>query len=362
MAETTFAPVWSVNLSHRSNPPFFSEAMSSYCCFFIGISSSILTFVLSYLKGIYMRRLLSLLAMVFAFGLSTAAMDAEAAKRMGSGKSMGTQRQATPDKPPAAAAPSAAAAPAAGASPGRSWMGPIAGLAAGLGLAALASHLGFGDALASMVMLGLLAAAIMVAIGFFMRKRAAAQQSNTGAPNGMKYARVDGGVTREEPDGAGINGPGYKVSMPAGGRGAFRSGIGSAIDADNRGASPIPADFDTAGFERNAKVNFIRLQAANDARDLDDIRQFTTPEMFAELRMEMAERGTEVQTTDVVRIQAEVTEVDEDADRYLVSVRFTGVVRTGTQDADESFTEIWHLIKSRQGSGGWVLAGIQQVS
>jgi predicted lipid-binding transport protein (Tim44 family) len=296
--------------------------------------------------------------MVFAFGLSTAAMDAQAAKRMGSGKSMGTQRQAAPDKPPAAAAP----ATAAGASPGRSWMGPIAGLAAGLGLAALASHLGFGDALASMVMLGLLAAAIMVAIGFFMRKRAASQQPHAGAPAGMKYARVDGRVTRDAPDRAENNDPGYKVSMPAGGRGAFGSGIGSAIDADNRGASRIPADFDTAGFERNAKVNFIRLQAANDARDLDDIRQFTTPEMFAELRMEMAERGTEVQKTDVVHIQAEVTEVDEDADRYLVSVRFTGVMRAGTNEPDESFNEIWHLTKSRHSGTGWVLAGIQQTS
>ncbi|MEN9985557.1 MAG: hypothetical protein RI925_1059, partial [Pseudomonadota bacterium] len=137
-----------------------------------------------------MKRLLSLLALVFAFGLSTAAMDAEAAKRMGSGKSLGTQRQATPDKTPATATSTAAATPAAAAaSPGRSWMGPVAGLAAGLGLAALASHLGFGDELASMVMMGLLAAAVMVAIGFFMRKRAAARQSTT-APQGMQYARV----------------------------------------------------------------------------------------------------------------------------------------------------------------------------
>jgi predicted lipid-binding transport protein (Tim44 family) len=241
-------------------------------------------------------------------------------------------------------------------------MGPIAGLAAGLGLAALASHLGFGDALASMVMLGLLAAAIIVAIGFFLRKRAASQQPHAGAPAGMKYARVDGGVTRDAPDRAENNGPGYNVSMPEGGRGSIGSGIGSAIDADNQGASRIPADFDTAGFERNAKVNFIRLQAANDARDLDDIRQFTTPEMFAELRMEMAERGTEVQKTDVVHIQAEVTEVDEDADRYLVSVRFTGVMRAGTNEPDESFNEIWHLTKSRHSGTGWVLAGIQQTS
>ena len=315
-----------------------------------------------------MKRLLSLLAVVFTIGLSTAAMDAEAAKRMGSGKSMGTQRQAAPDKAPTAATP-AAAAPAAGAAaaPSRSWMGPVAGLAAGLGIAALASHLGFGDELASMVMMGLLAAAVMVAIGFFMRKRAAAQRSTAAAPAGMQYAHVNPGAARDAEQ-AGNHMPAYKVAMPPSGASTIGtgigSGVGSGIGSQIAGASRIPADFDTAGFERNAKVNFIRLQAANDAGNVDDIRQFTTPEMFAELKMELADRGTTTQKTEVVSIKAEVLEVDEDADRYLVSVRFTGEIRdsANASEPDESFDEVWHLMKSRQGSAGWVLSGIQQTS
>lgn len=310
-----------------------------------------------------MKRLLSILAVVFAFGLSTVAMEAEAAKRMGSGKSLGMQRQSTPDKTSSAAMPAAAATPAAAAaSPGRSWMGPVAGLAAGLGLAALASHLGFGDELASMVMMGLLAAAVMVAIGFFMRKRAAAQQHAGAAPQGMQYARVNGGRAPDANDNAVHHAPAYKVSMPAGGRGAIGSNIGSGIDAASTSVSRIPANFDSAAFERNARVQFIRLQAANDARDLNDIRQFTTPEIFAELQLEMAERSNALQKTEVVTVQAEVIEVDEDADRYLVSVRFTGVLRAGSSEPDESFDEIWHLVKSRQGEGGWLLSGIQQMS
>ena len=241
-------------------------------------------------------------------------------------------------------------------------MGPVAGLAAGLGLAALASHLGFGDALASMVMMGLLAAAVIVAIGFFMRKRAAAQQS-TAAPQGMQYARVNGGMAPAANDNAAHHAPAYKVSMPAGGRAAIGSGIGSGIGTGlDAGSSRIPADFDSASFERNARVQFIRLQAANDARDLIDIRQFTTPEMFAELQLEMAERGTVPQKTEVVTVQATVIEVDEDADRYLVSVQFTGVLRANSSEPDESFDEIWHLVKSRQGNGGWLLSGIQQAA
>lgn len=306
-----------------------------------------------------MKKLLSMLAVVFTLSLSTVAMDAEAAKRMGSGKSLGTQRQATPDKAPGAPAQSAAAtagAGAAAAAPKRSWMGPIAGIAAGLGLAALASHLGFGDELASMLLIGLLAAAVMVAIGFFMRKRAAAQRQPSSGAGGMQYAHAQAG-NRSDMGGANrpdFSAPAYKTAMPA----ASSSGLG--IGSGLGQATRIPADFDTAGFERNAKVNFIRLQAANDAGNLDDIRQFTTPEMFAELKMELAERGTATQKTDVVSINAEVIEVDEDADRYVVSVRFTGVMRDDSGEPDESFNEVWHLMKLRQGATGWVLSGIQQ--
>ncbi len=312
-----------------------------------------------------MKHLLSLLTLVFAVGLSTVAMDAEAGKRMGSGKSMGTQRQAAPDKAPAAATPAAAGTPAAGAgaaAPSRSWMGPVAGLAAGLGIAALASHLGFGDELASMVMMGLLAAAVMVAIGFFMRKRAAAQKSGAAAPGGLQYAHANPAPARDANNAANNNSQAYKVLMPANCGSSIGSGIGSGIGANSASASRIPADFDTAGFERNAKVNFIRLQAANDAGDLNDIRQFTTPEMFAELKMELADRGTAIQKTNVVSISANVIEVDEGADRYLVSVRFTGVIRDDSNPADEAFDEVWHLMKARQGNSGWVLSGIQQMS
>lgn len=306
-----------------------------------------------------MKRMLSLLAVVFSVGLSTVAMEAEAAKRLGSGKSVGTQRQAVPAKAPTAATP-AAAAPAAGAAatPSRSWMGPVAGLAAGLGLAALASHLGFGEELASMILIGLLAAAVMVAIGFFMRRRAAGQRQNSSAPTGLQYAHVT-------PNAAGnLSSPpsstaAYKVWMPSN-----TSTIGSSIGAGS-GLAPvcesrIPADFDTASFERQAKVNFIRLQASNDTGNLDDIRQFTTPEMFAELKLALAEREVQAQKTDVVRVDANVIGVDEQADDYVVSVRFTGVLRDEVENVDESFDEVWHLTKPRHGTSGWLLSGIQQ--
>jgi len=313
-----------------------------------------------------MKKILSLVAVVMALGLSTIAVDADAAKRMGAGKSLGMQRQATPDKSPTAtpaqtpAATSAAtaapgAAAAAAAAPKRSWMGPLAGLAAGLGLAALASHLGFGSELASMLMFGLLAAAIMVGVGFIMRKRAAARQQPSAARmGGMQYA------TAGAPADVSPAAPAYKVSMPGSSGSSIGSNIGSGIGANLATAQPrIPADFDVAGFVRNAKVNFIRLQAANDAGNLEDIRQFTTPEMFAELKMDLSERGTAKQQTDVLNVDGDVLEVAEENGQYVVSVRFTGQIREdgGTPEA---FDETWHLTKPLQGSGGWILSGIQQ--
>ena len=307
-------------------------------------------------------KFLSALALVLSLGLAVSVTDAEA-KRIGGGKSSGMQRQGTTEKAPTAtpaqppASPAAAAAPAgaaagataAAAATKRSWMGPLAGIAAGLGIAALASHLGFGEELASMLMLGLLAFAVIAVIGFIMRKRAAAQ----GGQNGMAYAGVGAG-----------NQPGapapraFDTAMPAGGSASTGSMIGA-----NLGEAPrrsIPADFDVPAFVRNAKVQFIRLQAANDAGNLDDIRGFTTPEMFAELQMDLRERAGATQTTEVLTVEADVTDVAEDDQRYVVSVRFTGTLR---EDSDQttSFDEVWHLTKPRQGNGGWVLAGIQQV-
>jgi len=328
---------------------YFPNYSSLKHCFFKASPQPILNAFFHFTGEIQMKKFLSMLAVVFTLGLSTVAMDAEAAKRMGSGKSMGTQRQATPDKAPAAATPPTATAPAA-AAPSRSWMGPVAGLAAGLGLAALASHLGFGDELASMLMIGLLAAAVMVAIGFFMRKRAAAQKQRTARAGGMQYTSAGANPTGQPT-------PAYEVAMPAGSGTAIGAALGAGASNDKR----IPADFDVAGFERHAKVNFIRLQAAHDAGNLDDIREFTTPEMFAELKLELAERGQSNQKNDVASINAEVIEVDEDTQRYLVSVRFTGVIRDNSGEPDESFDEVWHLMKSRQGGTGWTLSGIQQM-
>jgi len=312
-----------------------------------------------------MKNLFSVMALVLTLGLTFGAADAEA-KRLGGSKSMGMQRQSTTfDKAPAtpaqapmanpgmaAKAPAAAAAAAAPAK--RSWMGPIAGLAAGLGLAALASHFGFGEELANMLMIGLLVMAALALIGFFMRKRAMAQASAPGA-GGMQYAGAGIGQGAPQPQRIDVPMPGAAGGSATG----IGSGIGAGIAASPVAAA-IPAGFDAPAFERVAKVHFIRLQAANDERNLDDIREFTTPEMFAEIKLDMAERGNAAQQTDVLTVEAVLLEVVDEPNREVASVRFTGTI-SENGGAAEGFDEIWNLVKSRAGNSGWLLAGIQQV-
>jgi predicted lipid-binding transport protein (Tim44 family) len=284
-----------------------------------------------------------LMAAALVLGFTLQIGDAEA-KRLGGGSSAGMQRQSVAPsaaKQAPAAAPSApAGAPAA--QPKRSWMGPLAGLAAGLGLAALASHFGFGEGLANMMMIGLLVMAVVMVIGYFMRKKAAATQQG-----GMQYAGAGANY--------GANAPRQPDFMPAGGSAA------AAPVAASTGTGNIPADFDVESFVRNAKVNFIRLQASNDAGNLDDIREFTSPEMFAEIKMGMTERGATKQETDVAQLNGEVLDVAEEANRYIVSIRFTGLISEEKGAAPAPFDEIWHMTKPTDNSRGWVLAGIQQV-
>ncbi|KAF7961526.1 hypothetical protein AWV80_32385 [Cupriavidus sp. UYMU48A] len=106
----------------------------------------------------------------------------------------------------------------------------------------------------------------------------------------------------------------------------------------------------------------MRLQAAWDAGNLDDIREFTTPEMFAEIKMDLSERGAEVNKTDVVTLEAQLLGIESSPSQHLASVRFSGMIRERAGEAAQPFGEVWNLAKPVSGTGGWLLAGIQQES
>jgi predicted lipid-binding transport protein (Tim44 family) len=312
-------------------------------------------------------------ALAVAFGAAAAFPDIAEARRIGGGGAAGMQRslppRATPDSVPARPAaptaqspsPAAAAAPGAAAAAGkRSWMGPIAGLAAGLGLAALFSHLGLGAELANFMMIALLVIAGIFLVRFLMRRFMPANaNANARAGNGMQFAGAGAGAPRipQPPTSFPDERPEH-LRGTLGGSSAAASAPAMAVAAP----ANIPAGFDAAGFERIAKMIFIRMQTANDSGDLADLRAFTTPEMFAAIKLDLQERGNAAQRTDVVRVDAEVLDVAEETDRQIVSVRFHGLIREESDGVAEPFDEVWHLVKPADGSREWAIAGIQQTA
>lgn len=329
------------------------------------------------MKQTWMAMALGVVMTVAAAGTAFVSTDAEA-KRLGGGRSQGMQRQApppnaanqTPATPAqqaptnaAAAAPMAGGAAAAAAAPKRNWMGPIAGLAAGLGIAALMSHLGMGEAFGNFLMMALLAVAAIFLVRFLMRRFAGGQAAQ--GNNGLRLQPAGAGMGP-----MGDTGHQRRMDPPASsGSGGFNTGFnppastGSGVSGGSvMAAAPqgLPEGFDREGFERIAKMIFIRLQTANDAADLNDLRNFTTPEMFAAIRLELQERGAATQNTDVMKVDAEVIEVVEEAERQVVSVRFHGLVREERESAATDFDEVWHLVKPNDDSRSWAIAGIQQ--
>jgi predicted lipid-binding transport protein (Tim44 family) len=300
---------------------------------------------------------LALFAGIVSIGLAPSDADA---KRIGGGGSAGMQRslpaRPAPDALPAKPAPNAAApatagaAPAAAAAPKRSWMGPIAGLAAGLGIAALMSHLGLGAEFGNILMMVLLGIVAIVAIRFVLR-RFGPNPAATRTPQGLQFAGA--GATPSATGGSGWGAPATATAASA-------QPIAAAAPAATSGR--VPAGFDTAGFERIAKMIFIRMQAANDSGDLNDLRAFTTPEMFASLRVDLQDRGGASQTTDVVRIDAEVLDVETEGASQVVSVRFHGLIREEKDGIAAPFDEVWHLVKPLDGSREWAIAGVQQIA
>jgi predicted lipid-binding transport protein (Tim44 family) len=299
--------------------------------------------------------------MIAATALSVVVSDAQARRLGGGGSSFGRQsqnvtRQAPMQSSQAPAAAKAAPAPAPAvppAKPASPWKGILGGALLGLGLGALMSHFGLGGAMASMLgtilMFGLLALAVMFIIRMFRSKQqGGADSSNVHAAYAGSYP-----ASSTPEIGSRIEPSAPPMALQA------ESLVGGATA---NAAWGIPADFDVPAFLRSAKTYFIRLQAAWDKADANDIREFTTPEMFGELKLQLQERGANPNNTDVVSLDAELMGIESNANDYLASVKFSGMIKEAEHAPAEPFAEVWNLSKPINGTGGWVLAGIQQLS
>ena len=286
-----------------------------------------------------MKSMLSV--MIGLIGLAFVAFDADAARRLGGGKNVGIQRsaptqqqKATPNTPPPQQQQAAPATPAPQPSGFQKWLGPLAGLALGAGLAALFFNNGMSGLLLGLLLIGAVIAVVVFAARALMRGR-------TSEPP-LQYAGA----------------PGVEPPLSAYPGGAGANSVAATTAAATTGG--LPAGFDAAEFTRHAKLNFVRLQEAHDKKDLSTMRDFLTPGVYREIETDILAAGNAPRHTDVVTLEADVIDVAEEAESYIVSVRFSGLIREDTGSAPEPFSEIWHLEKARSGRSGWQVAGIQQ--
>jgi len=273
------------------------------------------------------------------------ATEADAAKRLGGGGSMGAQRNVTSTPPASApakpaqqqAAPAgqqatpAAAAPASGFA---KWAPLLGGLALGGALGWLMGANGMGGALVGMLLVGLLIFAAIFVVRMLMQKRGE-------TPQRFQYAGMGNETVAAPPP-------------------SQSAGFDMKTAAQPAGRSNVPDGFDVAGFLKGAKLNYMRLQIANDQGNLEELREFATDELFEELKRDVVARGGAKQQTDVLALNADLLEVVTEGDKHWASIRFSGSLRESPSDAPQGFEEVWNLSKPVSG-GGWQLAGIQQM-
>jgi predicted lipid-binding transport protein (Tim44 family) len=326
-----------------------------------------------------------LIALVTVFAL--AQPDDADARRMGGGRSFGAQRSITPAPAPSTSLPSTGAAqnpvmpaqpgmssarpaaPAAAAAGGASrWLGPIAGIAAGLGLAALFSHLGLSEGFGSLLLMLLL-----VGAGVFVIRALLARRNPAGAQGPVRYAPQGAAASPRVEPGFGQAGRTASTSRfdtqridasrpdsaaRAGSAQAFEPAFGRSEGAP-AGARRYPPGFEPGPFLAEAKKQFVRMQQAYDRGDRAALADILTPEMQVEIGREIAERGLHV-PTEVIALEGEVLEVVTEGDRHWASLRFQGRTREDGNPTPQTFDEVWNLVKPVDGSSGWRLAGIQQ--
>jgi predicted lipid-binding transport protein (Tim44 family) len=301
------------------------------------------------------------LSVVMAFVIGFSCLSAEASKRLGSGKSVGQQSNNVSQTQGASkttqnAAPATPAAPPPAAAPQkRPWGAMLGGLAAGLGLAWLASSMGFGEELGQFMMFGLIALGIMMVVGYFMRRRASANNSESStSPLAFQGA---GATPPQQHQATQFNSNTDAPTAPAG------SMIGSAVGGFQPTWS-IPAGFDADGFVNKAKENFVVMQDAWDRSDTNSLRNLMTDNMLEEIKAQFAERDAtasvgQMTKTEVITLEARLLGIEESVDGHLASIEFAGMIREDVGAQPESFKEVWNMSLSKTTNSGWLVAGIQ---
>ncbi len=273
-------------------------------------------------------------AIILSLGLIVLTMpDLADARRMGGGGSFGSKPSYSKSyQKPAAptSTPSQQAAPGASPMGGRGMFG---GMLGGLLMGGLLGSLFFGGGFSGIGMMDIL----LIGGGLFLL---------------MRFLRS------RQPAAQTAGGPSQTHDMN---RGAWDN-LRTAQQHTSTSAPDYPAGFDAQEFLGGAKAAYTRLQSAWDARDMDDLRQFTSPEVFAEIKAQ-AEADPNPGKTEILLLEASLLEVKTVGNQTIATVLFDTMLREDSASAPaEQVREAWHF--SRYETGGakhWVVEGIQQL-
>ncbi len=269
-------------------------------------------------------------------GLSTHAD----AKRFGGGTSFGKSfsKQKSFSKPDAKQ--SLNSQKASGAKSG-SRAGGMMGMLGGLAMGGLLGALFFGGAFEGINFMDiLLFAGIGFAIFWFMR-RAAGQQRPAYAHAGHSNSPF------AQPE---------QINQDA-----FMSSQSSS--------AMLKPDIDQNHFIEASRNIFMRMQADWDAKNIDDIRSFCTPDVAAHVLNDIAKLGDNSSKTEIGMLDATIEDLWIESDLEWVAVHFKAMLKEETLDhtgsiiesANSQVNERWifqHNPKSKDPT--WYLAGIQQ--
>jgi predicted lipid-binding transport protein (Tim44 family) len=268
-------------------------------------------------------------------------VEAADAARLGGGRSFGS-RPSYQRSAPAPSAPSGGINqpyrqnPTATPSPMGRWGGMLGGLVMG----SLIGSLLFGGGMHGLGSFGLLDL-LVVGGGLFLL---------------FRFMRSRRALTESAAPGAG-----FQRSYDD--RGWGSSGYNPAADA-MPAASPeptVPPGFDTDEFMKGAKIIYTRLQSAWDKRDLKDIREFTSPEVYEEIKSQAA-KDPHPGKTELLLVNPRLLEARNQDGHTIASVFYDVMMREGADETAKQVREIWHFSREDQKPGAfWVLEGIQQV-
>jgi predicted lipid-binding transport protein (Tim44 family) len=123
----------------------------------------------------------------------------------------------------------------------------------------------------------------------------------------------------------------------------------------------LPSGFNEEEFLNGARAMYIRLQESWDKRDIEDIRLFTSPEVFAEIQSQ-AKDDPRPSKTELLLINLRLIEVRELEGQTIATVLFDVMMREDQDRVSNQVRELWHFSRdSARPDSFWTLEGIQQV-